>query len=238
MAIGTPTERYASATLVDDDHFTFSPTSTIAAGTTAIIVSAAVLPITAIADSVGNTWTLDHSYNASSTQVIVAASCNVTTAITTGASITLTYSLSGNAWRRTWVYEVSGLATSSRLDKSADASGSGANFSVGPTGSLSQADEVAFVTSLTDDAATITMAAGWTPATTNNLQTIQNLAYKIVADPAAITAAGTFNRGDRSWDGMLVTYKGLSTPPPGGGQRHLQRLLLASEGQTIVLGGR
>jgi hypothetical protein len=213
VPIGTPIERYAAAVLVNNNTQNISPATTVAAGTRAILVTVVTtFPVASVTDSVGNTWTVHYAHTSTTTNTHSVASCHVVTPITSGDTITINYAGSGNFFRLNWVLEVSGLATSSAFDQQAftDA-GTGASYSVGPTGTLAQADELALSLSSYSADALLSSMAGWTSSGTR-LQLVAETWYEIVAVPTAITASGTLNRGDRTWDGSVVTFKGFVAP--------------------------
>ena len=161
MAIGTPVERYAVRAMFNGSSQPINPATTIAAGTVAILIAhgAGVSVngdniLTAVGDSKGNTWHVDHTYGpgASDANAISFASAQIVSAVTNADTITLTWAVSGNVTRTIWIQEVSGLASSSVFDTSADATANSGSPSAGPTATLAQADEIVFGTTGNDTA--------------------------------------------------------------------------------------
>lgn len=221
MAIGTPVERYAVRAVFNGSSQDINPASTIAAGTTAILVAhgAGVSGngdnyLTAVADSVGgNTWAVDHVYapGASDANSISFASAKIVTPITSTDTITLTWSASGNVNRSIWIQEVSGLATSA-FDKSADDTqfSGGGVVSTPSTGTLSQADEIVFCSSGNNtNTSDWTKGATYTDVGTPQLARISALEYKIVAATTGVVGEGTWTPAVR-WNASVVTYKGAA----------------------------
>jgi hypothetical protein len=214
MAIGTPVERYAVSVLVNNNTQNISPATTVAAGTRAILLSSvSTFPISTVTDSVGNAWTVHYAHTFADTNTHSVASCQVVTPITSGDTITITWTGSGNFFRLNWVLEVSGLAISSAFDQQAFAASVGTSgaYSVGPTGTLAQADELALSMSTYSGDALLSSMPGWTSSGTR-LQSAGEVWYDIVAVADPITASGTLNRADRTWDGSVVTFKGFVAP--------------------------
>lgn len=211
MPIGTPVERHAARTLFNGVTQSLSPASNVAAGTHAILFTGcATKLISSVSDSVGNAWTVDRTY---ATGALSVASCSVVTQIQTTDTISITYDSTGNENRDQYISEVSGLAVAP-FDQGADADGAASgSFSIGPTGTLAQADEIGFAF-LTDETGgrTITAMSGWTGSTTPDF-TAGHLYYKIVASTDALTSSGTWNLAT-AWQGTVVTFKAAPVLSP------------------------
>lgn len=218
MAIGTPVERKQITTAgMASTPYVISPATTIQAGTLAVLIftSGASKSVTAVSDDTGgNTWTIDHVAT-DTARVISIASCQVATQITSSNNISLSMSNLTSNTSDTWIYEVSGLATSSAFDKSHDGSGSGTAVSSGATATLANASEIAFGVFRTSAAsATWTKNASFTNGTTTPTTTTSALEYEIVSSTSAVTATGTFGTTG-SWVGTVVTYQaGAAGPAP------------------------
>ncbi len=219
MAIGTPIERYAVRAGFNGSVQAINPATTIAAGTTAIMIAHGVgvsvngdNVLVSVTDSAGNTWTVDHTYGpvASDANAISFASGRIVTQVTNADTVTLTWAVSGNVQRTIWIQEVSGLATSSRFDASADATAISGSPSAGPTAALAQADEIVFCSSGNNTAtSTWTKGATYTDVTTPSIGSISALEYKIVSSVAAVTGDGTWAPPVR-WNASVATYKGAA----------------------------
>jgi len=132
------------------------------------------------------------------------------TAVGSGGSITITLSgtTTGNNGYGAEAVKVTGIATTSALDKTATQNASTASPSV-TTATLSQADEIAFGTSMQGnglttytEAATFTNLFNVTPGAINRAGD----GYKIVAATTAVTYAPTFS-ASRSTQTVLATFK-------------------------------
>jgi hypothetical protein len=186
----------------------FSPSTTVAAGTLGQITafSAANKAISSVADSVGNTWGVDIT-GGDGTRNLSFASSQITTPITSGDTITVTWSAATNAGRDIWLFEITGAATSSVYDTTGTGAGTGTAVSVGPTATLAQADEIA-IAIIRSQSSSPTMAPGatWTSPASAHLGARTACEYKIVAATTAITADGTWS-SSVNWNGRVATYK-------------------------------
>ena len=206
--IGTPVERYAARVLVNAGSQVISPATTVAAGTRCILFNGSSDLVTAVTDSVGNTWSVHTSHAASVVKGMSIASCLVATQITSANTITITYAGTNNLNRENYLIEVSGLAASP-YDTSFWATGAnGTSVSIGPTSTLAQANEIAFLFFEEDQVRTFTPTGGFTGSTTVNNVTA-HLAYKIVAATTAVTGTGTLSNNAQK-DGYVAAFKGLS----------------------------
>lgn len=211
MAIGTPTERYTHQNIGSVFSFQFSPASNVASGKRAVLSwgnNGGIKTITGITDSVGNVWGRDFSYAPGN--VIEAWSCLTTAAITTGDTITITVSGADNHTNTIFLHEISGLSALLPLDQSATMSATTNAPSCGPTGTLAQADEIAFGLFVNSASRTWAKDAAWTDPATPQLGGLA-LEHKIVAATTALTATGSYTGGGAvAVIGAVVTYKGLA----------------------------
>jgi len=104
---------------------------------------------------------------------------------------------------RMTIFEISGAATSTPLDKTVTAEGTGTAVASGSTGTLTQADEIGIGGAMAGSAATYTAGTGWT-----EIQDASNATtgHKIVAATTAInfdpTASASVN-----WVAGIGTFK-------------------------------
>lgn len=214
MPIGTPVQRFAERIPnASEASTTFSPDSTVAAGTKAILAAgASECYIASVSDSVGNTWTADYHAFPDGSIGVSFASCDVETEITSSDTITMTWSSTRNNNRDVFLMEVSGLAAGAgAFDQSASgSSASPANINIGPTGTLAQEDELAllFVTDLTGGTTITSSPGGWTPATPVADFTSGHLQYQITSATTTLSiSSGTFS-SPTGWYGAIGTYRG------------------------------
>lgn len=216
MAIGTPTQRYTAAASQTGTK-AFSPATTVAAGSVAILCHGTGnqdKEITGVTDSVGNTWHVDSTLdNPAATVGATICSCQVATQITSSDTITITYENAGGSWTITQLFEVTGLATSTVYDKSAGAgAATGTAASSGATATLTQADELVMAVVHVPAALGWTEGSGYTRVSSadNNSGGVE---YKVVAATTAVTAAATIGSSGK-WGVLVQTYKGQSAVPP------------------------
>ena len=210
MAIGTPVQRYQARPTGQTTTTAFSPATTVPAGSKAIlcVIGGSSKVASSVTDSVGNTWAVDAT-DTTTSQGKTFASCQVATQITSGDTITVTWSVGSSSAIAVWLVSVTGLATSSPFDQTAANGASGTAATVGPTGTLSQADEIVFV------CFRISVVSTW--AEGGALQTITNsydgtnasLFYEIVAATTAVTETATAG-STGSWTALIATYKGAA----------------------------
>lgn len=212
----TPVERGTSSG-TSTNTTAFSPATTLAAGTVGLIAafSASNKSVASVADSVGgNTWNVEVA-DGDGTRMFTYVSCQVVNPITSGDTITITWSAATNAARDVWLFECDGLATSSLLDKNAKASGTSTTaVSIGPTAALAQKNELCFAI-IRSQAASPTFAHGatWNDPATPSLDSRTVLEWKIVNGTTAVTADGTWSSTVSGWNGLLATFKGVAATP-------------------------
>lgn len=163
-----------------------------------------------VSDNQSNTYTVDQvdlppsgvGYTLDSAQIATSA-----------GTFTVTWDPTFSADQAAMAIEFSGIVTSSRLDKTADAFGFGSNLSVGPTATLSQADElVVSMIGCDDGGEPLDYPSGYTGLWEEEDPTyaIGAAAYKIVASTTAVSAGWT-NSAIQSTAG-IVTYKAIAGP--------------------------
>lgn len=219
MPIGAPIERYSTAN-VRTTAFAFSPSSTIQAGTVAILTTGSGAfnkTLSSITDSVGNPWVIDAIATAAPNFTGVSlASAQIATPITTGDTITLSWTETGSFWTLIQVQEVAGLATFSVFDKTTSGFGNSAAYASGTTAALSQADELVMAYLYIPGALGWTEEVGYTRVSSadNNSGGLQ---YKIVAATTGVSASEALG-GSGNWGILLGTYK---APPAVVGTQNL-----------------
>jgi hypothetical protein len=187
---------------------TFPSATTVGNRAVAIVHSYPNPPgATAVTDNKGNTWTRDFA-TASGPIAFSVYSAPITTG---GTSHIVTAAVAGADIINHDVIEVSGGATGTWLDKTAANSGTGTAYTTGSTGTLTQADEIVFVSVGVDtgDSQTITPDATYTLLATqpNGAGYVSSGAYKIVSVTTAINHAWTTTFGSSGWFAGAVTYK-------------------------------
>jgi hypothetical protein len=216
VAIGTPVVRYGARKNVASGAATVSPTSTIAAGTRAVLFGGcpSAHNLSSVVDSVGNTWTIHASVtDGTSARRNFIASAQIATQITTGDTVTLHRTdETGSVNFDFWIVEISGLATSSAFDVTGNQAGSGTSYTSGSTGTLSQANEIAIAvwTQGATATPTHTPGGGWTEFSTSFVSTATAV-YQIVAATTALNASETST--NTNWLGLIGTFKAASTAP-------------------------
>lgn len=195
-------------------------TTAVPAGDTVIVAGRAVqgAGITGVTDSESNTYTVDKA--ASGTQSAAsAASANVTTALKSGDTITVTFSGAPNTQAAAAI-DVSGIAATSRVDQTANGhNSSGLSVTAATTANDAQANEfVATVGVSTSGSGTWTLAASdpdsggtWTQDGTTGGYI--GLGYELPSAVSKFSASWTGTAGTNS-DAIVVTYKG--TPGTAG----------------------
>lgn len=239
MAITFAAERQQlSESVVTADH-AFAPSATIAAGKLALIGygCAGAPTFDTCVDSKSNTWTIEIAVNNGSNLGVVIAWSVLTSALLTSDTVTLheaasTHAGSGVLWEVDNPHATPG-------DESLSGSGAISAMSVGPTGTLAQADEFAFALfGWTAAAKTYTAGAGWSQPSAGEVipgagANIRQVApeYQELASTSAITAEGQYSGGNVAWAGVVVTFMGAAAvvPPKPIGNR-LRRWLTQEGG--------
>ena len=219
VSIGTATSTTSGTTLA-------TTTTSAVAVNQAVIVAVAMDPTNVtvtVSDTGGNTYNLDEDItNGTLTRGVrtLVFSARVTTALASGATITVTFS-SAVVGKASSAYSVGGLAVVSMRDKAAGAGSSGSSTaaSSGATATTLQANELVFgaigveettttATTLTASGSGFTALTGAGTASTTGVRTLPE--YEIVSATGAYTASGTLSQA-RSNATAVVTYKVLGT---------------------------
>jgi hypothetical protein len=211
MSIGTPALIGSGASTGSDGSLTFGVTAAVAAGSSVVIAVDLVRNASTglgATDSKGNTYTVNVTKFGTSDLLGAILSAHNVAALTTSDTITVTYP---NAFyeKRVQAYSVTGLAASSTLDKTASNNANSSAWSSGSTGTLSQADEIAFAFGVLGTTAASNPDAGWTELFDFSNTSLNRLVfqYQIVSATTALNGGGSFAGGSVPWAGMIATYK-------------------------------
>lgn len=212
MAIGTPVT-LGTATNGVGSTTTLTTTAAVAAGDliiAVIYVPDATQSLSTVTDTAGNTYVIDVSkrHTTDTARYIAIASCLNAIAMAAGGTITWTTTGSVSGIKGVTAATVSGVAASSALDKTSTNDGSSTTWSTGSSGTLSQADEIAFGLAFSLQSATSnTPDAGWTELADFSPQSGRRLVleHQVVSATTALNAGGTV--GNAVWVGALATYK-------------------------------
>ena len=202
-------EDQRSAVLSSSGTTVLTVATTIAVGKRAVLLirTGLSMGVSGITDSAGNTWTIDESYIRSSHAEFVVASAHVATQLTGGSStITITWGASAYSYKEWALWQLSGVASSSAKDSSAE----GEAFSTSVGTSITT---VATNTCVVGFAATNTQPS-YTPATfTQQGAAIDTgdggrmwLLRLDATSAGAKSPAGSFG-GSVGWGAILVAYK-------------------------------
>ena len=166
-----------------------------------------------VTDSAGNSYTdaVAQPQSADGHQVHVFYAKNVAGGANT---VTATFSATNN---RPWlaVYEYSGLSTTSPLDRTANAQGSGSAPSSGATATTVSANELVFAALGLPGSYTGTVAAG-----SGYVLQLQDTGSSRSANEAAVVTstgsyAGTFSlSAGTNWTAVVATFAAAGAPPP------------------------
>jgi hypothetical protein len=200
---------------------------TCAAGNTLIVgASVSGLGVTnaiTTTDNAGNSWSrVTAASNFSSSG---AACLDLWYApITTGGTITLTFSFSGSHLFNAWIREYSGLLTASPLDQAKTAKGTGLALSSGASSATTQADELVVCLGITDDGSnTYSVGSGFGNLVQQQLVLtgsggIYDTAFEdqIVSATGAQTGTFTASPSSTTWACSIATFKAAAAPaaPP------------------------
>lgn len=181
---------------------------------------------TSIADTQSNTWSLDVKQNAGTDDHVGVAHSTLTTGLTAGTD-TITITLNGTTTRTTYTVAkvVSGGMASSPFDTSAVATGSTSSVSVGPTATLAQANELAFLAVAVNEAASGESITGGGSLTQLDTQSANAgsafllcwVGWQTTTVNSALTLTASVNTTPTQWAGFISTYKiasgGTTTTP-------------------------
>lgn len=202
-------EDQRSAVLSSAGTTVVTVTTTFAVGKRAVILvrSQVGVALSSVTDSAGNTWTIDEAYTRASQSEYAIASAHIGTALTGGSStITLTWSASSYSYKDWALWQLSGVASTSAKDSSAEGAAFGATVSTSVTTVATNTCVVGFV------------GAGGTPTYTPATFSTQGAAIDTgdgtrlhllrldASSAGAKSPAGTYS-GDVNWGCILVAYK-------------------------------
>lgn len=183
--------------------------STFAVGKRAVLLirTSLTISVSGVTDSGGNTWTIDESYTRSSHADFVIASAHIASALTGGAgTITITWGAASYSYKDIALWQLSGVASSSAKDSSAEGEAFSTTVSTSVTTTATNTCVVGF-------AATSTQPT-YTPATfTQEGAAIDTgdggriwLLHLDASSAGGKSPAGTFSVGS-GWGAILVAYK-------------------------------
>jgi PKD repeat protein len=171
--------------------------------------------VTSIADSRGNTYTINAvRANAGTTGLmVVVASAKITAALVAGDSITVTQNVE-STYHAMQVYEFDNFDPTSWVDKTTTGSASGTAVS---TATTTAANETLFAAvGFGDTTATLASASDWNDAAKVEASGAKRkslaVAAKDVAATGAYAYAGTLSASEQ-WVAALVSFKTVSTSP-------------------------
>ena len=211
MTIGTPTLIASSAQAAQTGTTVVPITTNATAGNKMILWARGQSSkvISSIADTQGNTWTVDTT-SVTANQAISFAECQPTTPLTTSDTVTITWSSSTSATGDVQIVQVSGLVTGNAFDKTAQGQPTGTNtLNAGTTATLAQANELViafFVWNVANSAFT----AGGSFTAFTLLSSSEGAEWEIVAATTAISATATTTGTPSTTHGVCCTFKGSS----------------------------
>lgn len=218
MAINSITQRAVAEFTAQTATTVVTVGTDFTAGTFAQLMASANANkvFSSIADSRGNTWTVDITASDGARTISHASSSMSVGRLITGDTITITWSNATSGQPNVWLHEIAadGALT---FDQSASGTGTGTALATSASGTLAGSSEIVLACFRTTGA-----GAGWTkgasysnlttPQTSTNLGT--GVEYKIVASNAAVTADGTWSASG-TWIGLLAAYnEGSAAPAP------------------------
>lgn len=242
MAIGTPVE-VGSGQWTTGSTIPITLTANVPAGSTLILFSnvlgalAVQTPVSSVADAASNPWAVGlnkgQGTGPEDTDIWFG---RMNTGLSSGGTVTVTYGgVGGLGQGIASLAYVTGLDTTSPLDKAVGAVGSSTAPSSGTSGTLSQANEICIgVVGRYNAASTVTLTSiGSFTAMTKQQNSAGTTrctvwpAYQIVSATTAQTYSGTLSVTG-AWEAIQITLKGAATaatpPPPQGVFRRLARL--------------
>ncbi len=164
-------------------------------------------------DTAGNTYVIHEIAGAGTNRTMMIASCANPAALSIGHQIIGIINSSTIASQTIMAFKVAGLINPSFDDSVGVGPTSGSHWTVGPTATLQQVDEIAIYAVAQDAEGSVnTPDSGWTDL--HDYQTTQTTAarvaagYQIVAATTALTAGGTTNNGQ--YVAVIATFKGSS----------------------------
>jgi fibronectin type 3 domain-containing protein len=201
----------------------------VALGDTLIVfagISSKGIQLTSIADSRGNTYTVDAAINHPTQSMnSFVGSGYVSAPLLAGDTITATFSASLFSTRSITAADFKGIAAINRVDQVVTQTGSSATLSTPFSANTAQNDELLVAGAGVDGGLTNTFTPGnaftaLTPvsATLGTVTRTLQQAYRIVTGIGQYRAQATLSAG-AFWDDALVTYRAAvdSAPPPVAG---------------------
>lgn len=243
MAIGAPVEVGSGQAVANASTIAITLTANVPAGSTLILFSnvlgalAVQTPVSSVADAASNPWAVGlnkgQGGGPEDTDIWFG---RMNTGLSSGGTVTVTYSgVGGLGQGIASLAYVTGLDTTSPLDKAVGAVGSSTAPSSGTSGTLTQANEICIgVVGRYNAASTVTLTSiGSFTAMTKQQNSAGTTrctvwpAYQIVSATTAQTYSGTLSVTG-AWEAIQITLKGAATaatpPPPQGASRRLVRL--------------
>jgi hypothetical protein len=195
----------------------------VAAGDTLLVVGGKgndQQALASVTDSRGNAYSVDRNFhgNAGSGMSMGVASGYLATGLSPGDTITVTYEGTASYSNRFGaVYDFSGVAPSGALDVGASATGYGSALTSSPTAATATDGELVFgLFNLQTLSTSFLAGSGYTalPSVTGSVvgQTLQP-EWK-VAGSAGVQEATASVSSFLSWQGLAVTYRSGTPPPP------------------------
>lgn len=220
MAIGTPADLGGKNIAASANTNTVALTTTVAAdpGDTIIVkVMSSTIGrvLSSVADSAGNTYTVDITSNDGTNDGnVYICSAPVTTQLPIGGTITATFASSLTSIRGIMAMKVSGVASAGRLDRTAVGTNTTSGWSAVDSAPTTQADELlvgAAVFASTQTGVPGTHFAGGT--TYNEIFDFNGQAktfygeWLVVSSTGTFRAAGTWSASGARWFAAFASYK-------------------------------
>lgn len=221
MTIGTPVE-VGSGQWTTGSTIPITLTANVPAGSTLVLSSnvlgalAVQTPVSAVADAASNPWAVGlnkgQGGGPEDTDIWFG---RMNTGLSSGGTVTVTYSgVGGLGQGIAGLSYITGLDTTSPLDKAVGAVGSSTAPSSGTSGTLAQASEICFgVVGRFNAASTVTLTSIGSFTAMTKLQNSTGTtrctawpAYFIVSATTAQTYSGTLSVTG-GWEAILVTFK-------------------------------
>lgn len=207
MAIGTPTDLGRNSA-GSGTTLAITTAATASAGTLIVVFtgsSADTDAATGVTDSASNSYTGATASTGNTSSRIFY--CMNATQLASGGTITVTY---GNSQAHYAVaVAVSGVATASALDQETGNNNFSSTGLTLTTGTLSQADEIAFAQMMAKSPGTFTEASGFTTFTSVGGTNKLFPSYKTVAATTAISYAPSLS-GAATISEVIATFKGAA----------------------------
>ncbi|MGW5123298.1 hypothetical protein ACWEQ7_04385 [Streptomyces sp. NPDC004069] len=209
-----PASGGTTATGTQTSHMVTVP-GAVAGETIVLLVASGNAPVTAVSSSPSLSWTQNAS------QVWYSYLYAYSAPVTASGTVTITVTTGAGSNATSQAYRVTGITGK---DASVTGNGSSGTPSL-TTAATAQANEIVFGAYSVFAGAgtdTLTPASGYTGSSSNNTpttgQTVTlNTLWKALGTTGAQTPSGTLAYST-TWDGLAVTYKTSTPPPPSSGQ--------------------